>query len=66
MASPIYVFEENASVEPPCRPVIRFVDWHGNRYYQYRGYTRRFGQNDKWRNALEWFDMFLRRGPSPD
>jgi hypothetical protein len=24
---------------PEASPIMRFVDWHGNRYYQYRHYT---------------------------
>lgn len=28
-----------------AQPVIRFVDWHGNQYFQYRNYTERFSQD---------------------
>ena len=47
------------------RPIIRFVDWHGNRYYQYRGYTMRFGQQAEWIDAAIEIDKFIRTGRNP-
>jgi hypothetical protein len=34
-------------------PIMRFVDWHGNLYFQYRHYTQRFGQNTDWGEAAQ-------------
>jgi len=53
----------NAHVEPPDKPIVRFVDWRGNLYYQYRGYTHRADPADDWDRALTWFGEFLRKGP---
>lgn len=47
-------------------PIIRFVDWHGNRYYQYRHYTDRFGQNTDYLDAAQQLDSWIRTGPKPD
>jgi hypothetical protein len=47
-------------------PIMRWVDWHGNRYYQYRHYTERFGQNTDWAEAFQKIDTWIRTGPNPD
>ncbi len=47
-------------------PIMRFVDWHGNLYYQYRHYTKRFGQNTTWEQAAQALDEWIRTGPKPD
>lgn len=49
---------------PGAAPIMRFVDWHGNRYYQYRHYTERFGQNTDWADAARKLDEWIRTGPS--
>jgi hypothetical protein len=51
---------------PGAAPIMRFADWHGNRYYQYRGYTERFGQNTDWLDAAQKLDEWIRTGPKPD
>jgi hypothetical protein len=48
------------------KPIIKFVDWHGNLYYQYRGYTRRFPQSTDFGTAVARLDEFIRTGPKPD
>jgi predicted nucleotide-binding protein len=55
-----------ASVSPQIRPepVVRFVDLHGNRYYQFRDHTQRFAANTDWPQALTVIDEWLRIGPS--
>jgi hypothetical protein len=45
---------------------MRWVDWHGNRYYQYRHYTERFGQDTEWLEAAQKIDQWIRTGPKPD
>jgi hypothetical protein len=52
--------------EPAAAPIMRFVDWHGNRYYQYRHYTERFEQNTDWLEAAQKIDEWIRTGPKPD
>jgi hypothetical protein len=47
-------------------PVIRWVDWRCNRYYQYRHYTERFGQNAEFLDAAVKLDEWIRTGPKPD
>ena len=47
-------------------PIMRFVDWHGNLYYQYRHYTKRFSQNTDWGKAAQVIDEWIRTGPKPD
>lgn len=49
-----------------AQPVIRFVDWHGNLYYQYRHYTERFPQNTDFHDAAVKIDEWIRTGPNPD
>ena len=51
---------------PGAAPIMRWVDWHGNRYYQYKHYTRRFGQNTDWLKAAQELDLWVRTGPKPD
>lgn len=58
-----------ASLNPQIHhpePVIRFVDLHGNRYYQFRDHTQRFPANTDWSQAATAIDQWLRTGPSPD
>ena len=55
-----------ATVSPQIQnpePVIRFVDLHGNRYYQFRDHTQRFPQNTDWIEAANAIDQWLRTGP---
>lgn len=62
-----YIFR--ASVNPQIRnpePVIRFVDLHGSRYYQFREHTQRFPANTDWTHAMTAIDQWLRTGPSLD
>jgi len=47
-------------------PIMRFVDWHGTLYYQYRHYTQRFGQSTRWEQAAQVLDEWIRTGPKPD
>jgi hypothetical protein len=47
-------------------PVVGWVDWHGNRYYQYRLYTERFSQSADFLDAALKIDEWIRRGPNPD
>ena len=51
---------------PAAAPIMRWVDWHGNRYYQYRHYTQRFRQNTDWMEAVQQIDTWIRTGPNPD
>lgn len=51
---------------PNAVPIMRFVDWHGNFYYQYKHYTRRFPQNTDWMKAAQVLDEWIRTGPKPD
>jgi hypothetical protein len=51
--------------EPQAAPIMRWVDWHGNRFYQYQHYTERFGQNTDWLEAVQKLDEWIRTGPSP-
>jgi hypothetical protein len=46
--------------------IVRFTDRNGNRYYSYRGYTRRFGQNTEFVGAATELDEWIRTGPKPD
>jgi hypothetical protein len=45
---------------------MRFVDWHGNLYYQYKRYTQRFSQNTNFGQAAQKIDEWNRTGPKPD
>lgn len=47
-------------------PIIKFVDWHGNLYYQYRHYTERFPQNTDFTKAAQKIDEWIRTGPKRD
>jgi hypothetical protein len=47
-------------------PIMKFVDWHDNLYYQYRGYTQRFSQNTDWDKAWRAIDEWIRTGPKPE
>ena len=47
-------------------PMMRFVDWHGNLYYQYKHYTQRFPQNTDWIKAAQVLDEWIRTGPKSD
>jgi hypothetical protein len=47
-------------------PIIRFVDWRGNLYYQYNHYTERFPQNTDFPQAITTLDLWHRTGPKPD
>jgi hypothetical protein len=51
---------------PNAVPLMRFVDWHGNLYYQYRHYTQRFSQNTDWVQASRVIDEWIRTGPKPE
>jgi hypothetical protein len=39
---------------------MRWVDWHGNLYYQYHHYTRRFSQNTTYEQAAQALDEWAR------
>jgi hypothetical protein len=47
-------------------PIIRFVDRHGNLYYQYKGHTQRFPQNTDFGTAATAISNWLNTGPKPD
>jgi hypothetical protein len=47
-------------------PIMQFVDWHGNLYYQFRHYTQRFSQNTDWSQAMQTIDEWIRTGPKAD
>jgi hypothetical protein len=51
---------------PKATPIIRFIDWHGNRYYQYKHFTQRFSQNTSWEQAAPALDEWIRTGPKAD
>ncbi len=51
---------------PRAIPIMKFVDWHGNLYYQYQHYTQRFPQNTDWNQAAQVLDEWIRTGPKPD
>jgi hypothetical protein len=51
---------------PGATPIMRFVDWHGNLFYQYRHYTQRFSQSTDWHDAAQAIDQWIRTGPKPD
>jgi hypothetical protein len=62
-----YAFRAAVPVTTPdAAPIMRFVDWHGNLYYQYRHYTQRFSQNTEWHEAAQVIDQWIRTGPEPD
>jgi hypothetical protein len=46
--------------------IVRFTDRSGNFYYSYRGYTRRFGQNTEWMDAVRQLDLWIQTGPKAD
>ncbi len=46
--------------------IARFVDWHGNRYYQWHHYTGRFGQDADWLDAAKKIDEWLVRRPESE
>jgi hypothetical protein len=48
------------------KPIVRWVDWHGNRYYQYRNYSERLGQDTDFLEAAQKIDQWIRTGPKPD
>jgi hypothetical protein len=48
------------------KPIVRWVDWRGNLYYQYRDYTDRFSPNTEWIEAATKIDEWIRIGPKPD
>ncbi len=50
-------------VPPQCGTATRFA---GFRYYQYRHYTERFGQNTEYLEAALKLDEWIRTGPKPD
>jgi hypothetical protein len=51
---------------PTAAPIMKFVDRHGNLYYQYRHYTQRFSQNTSFEQAAQALDEWIRTGPKPD
>jgi hypothetical protein len=53
----------NASLQPGDTPAIRFIDWHGNRYYQYKHYTARSPQHTDWPEAIRKLDEWIDAGP---
>jgi hypothetical protein len=62
-----YLFWAEVSAQVfQAAPIMRFVDWHGNLYYQYRHYTQRFSQNTDWSQAAQALDEWIRTGPKPD
>ncbi len=52
--------------DPDAVPIIRFVDWRGNLYFQYKHYTERFPQNTDFHDAAVKIDKWIRTGPNPD
>lgn len=59
-----YTFRASINTQIRPEPVIRFVDLHGNRYYQFREHTQRFPSNTDWTKAVTVIDEWLRTGPS--
>jgi hypothetical protein len=59
-----YTFRASVNPQIHPEPAIRFVDLHGNRYYQFRDYTQRFPANTEWSRALTAIDEWLRAGPT--
>jgi hypothetical protein len=55
-----YTFTE--SVTGNRYPLMRFVDWNGNLYYQYRHYTMRFEPETEWLGALQVIEKWSRDG----
>jgi hypothetical protein len=46
-------------------PIVRFVDRHGNLYYQLKNHNRRFPQNTEFISAASDIDLWIRTGPNP-
>ena len=59
-----YTFRASVNPQIHPEPVIRFVDLHGNRYYQFRDHTQRFPGNTEWPEAVTAIDEWLRKGPN--
>lgn len=47
-------------------PIIRFVDRHGNLYYQYKGHTDRFPHITDFPAAATTIQSWINSGPKPD
>lgn len=59
-----YAFRAAVNPQICPEPVIRFVDLHGNRYYQFRDHTQRFPADTDWLQAMIAIDEWLRTGPT--
>jgi hypothetical protein len=46
-------------------PITRWVDWHGNLYYQLRHYTMGFPQSTDFGEAASAIDAWIRTGAGP-
>jgi len=59
-----YIFRALVDTRIDAEPVIRFVDLHGNRYYQFRDHTQRFPASADWPEAVTEIAKWLGTGPS--
>ncbi len=46
-------------------PIMRWVDWQGNFYYQLRHYTMRFPPSTDFGEAANVIDVWVRTGAGP-
>ena len=62
-----YVFSARlSSGDREAEPIVRFIDWHGSLYYQFRHYTERFPQNTDFSEAARKIEEWMGTGPKPD
>jgi predicted nucleotide-binding protein len=59
-----YTFRASANPQIQPEPAIRFVDIHGNRFYQFHDHTQRFPSPFDWAQAIAAIDEWLRAGPT--
>jgi hypothetical protein len=57
-----YTFTANTTGSGHNYPLMRFVDWNGNLYYQFRHYTMRFDPGTEWADALHAIEKWSRDG----
>lgn len=57
-----YTFTVTATGSGNNYPLMRFLDWNGNLYYQFRHYTMRFDPGIEWADALHVIEKWSRDG----
>jgi hypothetical protein len=60
-----YVFHAKSD-HANAQAAIHFIDWRGNLYYQYRGYTRWFPPDTDFPQAVTEIERWLAAGPRAD